>query len=99
MNFLLIEVFVSTCTGAYSEACQTSMMGFFVKILHAFQSLTIFAKNSMLDVWMNYECAFEMYIGFVINLKNKKKTLFSPLPKVKATSLFVTRLTCIDKTK
>ena len=50
MNFLLIEVFVSTCTGAYSEACQTSMMGFFAKIVHAFQSLTIFAKNSMLDV-------------------------------------------------
>lgn len=92
LNFLLFEVFVSTCTGAYSEACQTSMMGFFAKIVHAFQSL-FSQKNSMLDVLMNYECAFEMYIGFLINLKNQKITLFSYLLKVRAFYLLKVRAT------
>ena len=56
-------------------------------------SVAIFAKNSMLDVLMNYECAFEMYIGFLINLKNQKITLFSYLLKVRAFYLLKVRAT------
>ena len=35
---------------AYSEPFQTSRMEFFTKIVHGYQSLTIFAKNSILDI-------------------------------------------------
>ena len=34
----------------YLEPCQASKMEFFAKIVTAFQPLTIFGKNSILDV-------------------------------------------------
>ena len=42
---------------AYSEPCQTSKMEHFAKIVNAFQLLTIFAKHSILYVWLGSECA------------------------------------------
>ena len=35
----------------YSELCQMSKMECFAKIVYSFQSLTIFSKLSILDVW------------------------------------------------
>ena len=35
---------------AYSELCQASKMKLFVKIVNYLQSLTIFAKSSILDI-------------------------------------------------
>ena len=39
------------CPEAHSETCQTSKVERFAKIVHGFSSLTIFARNSILDVW------------------------------------------------
>ena len=38
----------------YSDLSEASKMNFF----NGFQPLTIFAKNSILDVWLDSECAF-----------------------------------------
>ena len=40
---------------AYCEPCQPSKMKRFVKIVNGFQSLTIFAKRFILDVWQCFE--------------------------------------------
>ena len=37
-------------SGVYSETCQISKMERFAKIVNGFQSLTIFAKYSILDI-------------------------------------------------
>ena len=41
----------------YSELCQISKMESFAKIVNGFQSLTIFAKRYILDVWQGSEYA------------------------------------------
>ena len=38
-------------TEAYLEPCQTSKEELFAKVVNCFQPWTIFAKNSILDVW------------------------------------------------
>ena len=35
----------------HSQPCQTSTMKFFLKIVHDFESLTVFAKSSIFNVW------------------------------------------------
>ena len=40
---------------AYSNPCHISQMELFVKLVSGFQSLTIFAKGSTLDVWQGFE--------------------------------------------
>ena len=52
-NEFELKFFVSS--KAYSEPCQISKMEFSAKIVNGFQLLTIFAKNSMLDVWHDSE--------------------------------------------
>ena len=42
---------------AYSEPYQLSKMERFAKIINGFQPLTIFAKQSILDVWQDSEYA------------------------------------------
>ena len=39
----------------YSEPCQTPKIECFVQIVNSFQSLTIFAKSSILDIWLGSE--------------------------------------------
>ena len=41
----------------YSEHCQTSKMELFEKIIENFESLTIFEKRSILNVWQGSEYA------------------------------------------
>ena len=41
----------------YSELCQIFKMESFAKIVNGFQSLTIFAKRYILDVWQGSEYA------------------------------------------
>ena len=36
---------------AFSESCQIYEMEFFVKIVNNFHPLTVFTKNSILDIW------------------------------------------------
>ena len=36
---------------AYSEPCQTSKMELFATIVKSFQPISIFSKNSILDIW------------------------------------------------
>ena len=43
----------------YSEASQAPKMELFAKILEGFQPLTVFEKNSVLDVWLGSEYASE----------------------------------------
>ena len=40
---------------AYSETCQTLKMKFFTKIVNGFQTLTIFAKSSIVNIWQGSE--------------------------------------------
>ena len=48
-------------TEAYSEPCQTSKMGRFVKIVNRLKSLTIFIKRTILDIWQPSEYAFVVW--------------------------------------
>ena len=43
---------------AYSKHCKTSQMEHFAKIVHGFQQVIIFAKRSILNVWLGPEYAF-----------------------------------------
>ena len=43
--------------GAYSESCQTSKIGLFVKIIDDRRLLAIFAKSSIIDVFQGFEYA------------------------------------------
>ena len=64
----------------YSEPCQISEMELFAKIVHGFQSLFIFAKSSISDVWHGSEYAPELalsakimqYILQTLNLSIRK---------------------------
>ena len=47
-------------TEVYSEPCKTSKMGLFAKTINGFQLLTIFVKNSILDVWLGSEYSFAL---------------------------------------
>ena len=42
---------------AYSEPSQTSKMELCVKLVNSLQPLTLFLKNSILDVWLGCEYA------------------------------------------
>ena len=46
-------------TEAYSELTQTSKLELFGKIVKRFQSTAIFAKSSILDVWVGSKCTSE----------------------------------------
>ena len=41
----------------YSESSQTCKIELYVKMVNSWKSLTIFAKNSILDVWLGSEYA------------------------------------------
>ena len=60
-------------TEAYTEPCQTSKF-FFAQIVNDFQPLTIFIKNSILDVWQCFEDTSEVRQCF--------STLFSKMQSV-----------------
>ena len=42
--------------GLIVDGVQTTKKYFFVKTVNGFQSLTIFTKKSILDIWLGYEC-------------------------------------------
>ena len=42
---------------AYSELSRISKMDLFMKIIHGWEPFTIFAKTSILDVWLGSEYA------------------------------------------
>ena len=53
---------------AYTEHSQTFRTELFVKIVHSFQLLTIFAKNFILDICLSSDCTsetdqFQRYLG------------------------------------
>ena len=50
---------------AYLEPCQTSKTDIFAKIINGFQSLTIFAKSSITDIWQGYENVSEISLNAV----------------------------------
>ena len=52
-------------TEAYSEPCQTSKMQCFAKIVIAEKALTIFPKNSILDIWQGSEYASVLAFFFL----------------------------------
>ena len=45
-----------------SELCQTSKMKHFAKICNGRNALTIFAKNSILDIWQGSEYTYLTYL-------------------------------------
>ena len=56
---------------AYLEPCRTSMMDFFfAKIVYDTKSLTIFAKNSIIDAWQGPKCASTLFKLLQIMEKN-----------------------------
>ena len=52
---------------SYSETCQTCKMEYFAKIVNGFETLTIFAKRSVLDVWqgLNTPLAVTKYLQYL----------------------------------
>lgn len=55
---------------AYLEPRQTSGMELFVKLVSSFQSSTIFAKSSVLDIWLSFECASREYLKYFLDFKS-----------------------------
>ena len=55
---------------SYSETCQTCKMEYFAKIVNGFETLTIFAKRSVLDVWQGFEYASSSHQIFTISGNN-----------------------------
>ena len=55
---------------AYSEPCQVSKMEFSVKIVNNLKLLTIFAKNSILDIWQGSEYSFG-WLGIIVGTFQK----------------------------
>ena len=54
--------------GTYSEPSQTSNIKPFVKIINSFQRLSIFAKSSILDIWISSGCVFASQAKIELNL-------------------------------
>ena len=54
-NRILFKLYFSKHAKEYSKPNQTSKMEFFAKINNGFHPLTIFTKNSILDVWLGSE--------------------------------------------
>ena len=58
-NFFFIFYF--TKPEEYLGTCQTCMVEFLLQIANSFQSLTIFAKNSIIDVWQGPKYSSEIF--------------------------------------
>ena len=54
-----LQKLYSQALEVYLDPIQTSKMELFPKIVNTFQALTIFAKNSVVDVSLGSECASE----------------------------------------
>ena len=63
---------------AYSEPSQLSTMKLYANIVHGWKPLTIFAKSSILDVWLVSECACEMHKNFKVSACLFKLILWLP---------------------
>ena len=50
-HYPLFFIFYFTKPEGYLGTCQTFMVEFLLKIANSFQSLTIFAENSIIDIW------------------------------------------------
>ena len=49
---------------AYLETSQTSEMEIFAKVVNGYQSFSIFAKSSILVVWLDFEYTSDFGFGF-----------------------------------
>ena len=61
LKILCFIYIVGLISKAYSEPCQTSKMGLFVKIVNDFMPLSIFAKFSVLYIWQDSEYSSGYY--------------------------------------
>ena len=68
-------------TEVHSEASQTSKMELFAKSVTSFQPLTVFAKYSILDVWLGSEYASE--IIYAIRIIKSLRTISNINPKIR----------------
>ena len=60
---LILMFYLPRCyTESYSEPKRTSKMDLLKKIINDWKPLTIFAKNSILDIRLGFEYGFDMYI-------------------------------------
>ena len=67
-------------TEAYSEACQTSKVELFAKLVTGFQPLNVFRKCSILDVWLSSEYASE--IIYAICMIKSLQTISNIHPRI-----------------
>lgn len=94
MNLILLTVVSEhlQVSEVYSESVQTYKMELFAEMINSFQLLTVFAKSSLLDVWMalmSFRCGCshlsnQYYIIYMVYLYSK--TL--PIPKPRISSLW-----------
>ena len=67
INYVLNNVkFKVMFTKAYLEPSWTSMISFFAKIVYDLQLLTIFAKSSLIDVWLDKSCEMVPLNSFIL---------------------------------
>ena len=57
---------------AYSEPSWTSKMALFAKIFNSWKSLTIYAKSSILDVWLSSEYASASFFPKILHILLRK---------------------------
>ena len=68
LQFISFFVFVSFFVSHNFYACsEASKMELFATIVNSWKLLTISAKNSILDIWMGSECAFDIIPGVHIS--------------------------------
>ena len=78
--FNLYSIIKILSTEAHSEACQTCKVELFAKLVTGFQPLNVFAKCSILDVWLSSEYACE--IIYAICMIKSLQTISNIHPRI-----------------
>ena len=72
--------FKLTYSEEQSELSQTSQMKFFANVINGHNPLIIFAKSSMLDVWLGSKCVSVLRSRFALTLLWRKTLLYRSQP-------------------
>ena len=78
--FNLYSIIKILSTEAHSEACQTCKVELFAKLVTGFQPLNVFAKCSILDVWLSSEYTCE--IIYAICMIKSLQTISNIHPRI-----------------
>ena len=95
--FNLYSIIKILSTETHSEACQTSKVELFAKLVTGFQPLNVFTKCSILDVWLSSEYACE--IIYAICMIKSLQTISNIHPRIHKKITIKTQRTLIWNSK